>query len=49
MLDHRVAGGPIDPHSIEEAENIIESYLMQAWVAMLSFYDSLIVIALQDA
>ena len=36
MLDHRVAGGPIDPHSIEEAENIIESYLMQACLAILT-------------
>ena len=30
MLDHRVPGVRIDPHSIEEAENIIESFLMQA-------------------
>ncbi len=39
MLDHRVAGAPVDPHSIEEAENIIESYLMQAWLATLTFDD----------
>lgn len=49
MLDHRVAGVPVDPHSIEEAENIIESYLMQAWLAMLSFHDNTIGIGLQDA
>ena len=41
MLDHRVAGAPVDPHSIEEAENIIESYLMQAWPATLTCTDRL--------
>ena len=30
MLSHHVPGLPVDPHSIEEAENIIESFLMQA-------------------
>ena len=37
MLSHHVPGLPVDPHSIEEAENIIESFLMQAsfllWVS----------------
>lgn len=29
MLDHRVPGLAVDPHSIEEAENIMESFHMQ--------------------
>jgi hypothetical protein len=29
MLDHRVPGLAVDPHSIEEAENIIDSFHMQ--------------------
>ena len=49
MLDHRVVGAPVDPHSIEEAENIVESYLMQACLATFTPDSSLIEAALQGA
>ena len=41
MLSHHVPGLPVDPHSIEEAENIIESFLMQA--SLLLFIPGLLV------
>ena len=49
MLDHRVVGVPVDPHSIEEAENIIESYLMQACLATFKSGSKLVEAPLWDA